>query len=260
MVALLAAGPCLAERLEVKLESEAAVKSRLDAGAVGARYRQATIRQLFADAGCAVEEQVIDKHNANVICTLPGQTTSTIIVGGHFDFAEHGKGIVDDWSGVSLLPSLYLALKPQTRQHTYVFIAFASEEKGLIGSTRYVRKLAPEQTAVIRAFVNLECLGLGAAKVWVNRSTPALVMRLDQVAQAINIKLDGVNVDKVGDDDTHPFLLAKLPVISIHSITQQTYPILHSVRDNLDAIHQDDYYQSYRLIAYFLAFLDSKAE
>ena len=89
----------------MKLQTELAVKSRLEASTVVAQYRQDTVRQLFVDAGCAVEEQPVDRKNGNVICTLSGQTSATIIVGAHFDFATHGKGIVDDWSGVSLLPS-----------------------------------------------------------------------------------------------------------------------------------------------------------
>jgi Zn-dependent M28 family amino/carboxypeptidase len=42
---------------------------------------------------------------------MPGESDSEIIVGGHFDFVDHGQGIVDDWSGVALLPSLYEAEK-----------------------------------------------------------------------------------------------------------------------------------------------------
>ena len=258
--AMLAVGLCFAQRLEVKLQTEPVVKSRLEAGAVGAQYRQETIRQLFADAGCTVEEQPVNRKNGNVICTLPGETNATIVVGGHFDFAAHGQGIVDDWSGVSLLPSLYQALKMRPRQHTYTFIAFASEKKGLAGSTRYVKKLTADQRQSIRAFVNLECLGLSPVKVWVSRATPALVARLDEVARTIHIPLKGVNVENVGDDDTHPFRSAKIPVISIPSITQKTFPILHTDRDTFEVIHFDEYYETYRLAAYYLAYLDLKVE
>jgi Zn-dependent M28 family amino/carboxypeptidase len=238
----------------------ALVKTRLESGAVGRRERQAAIRDLFSDAGCSVEEQRIDKNSGNVICTLAGQTSSTIVVGGHFDFAERGKGIVDDWSGASLLPSLYQALKGRPRRHTYIFVAFSAEEQGLVGSSRYVKSLTAEQKAVIRAFVNLECLGLAPVKVWVHRSDPALVARLIEVARATDITVQGVNVDQVGDDDTHPFLTAHIPVISIHSLTQDTFRILHSERDQVAAIHFDDYYAAYKLVAYYLAYLDLKTE
>jgi hypothetical protein len=251
---------CLADKLEVDLAVPLLVKTRLESGAVGRRERQATIRGLFSDAGCSAEEQRVDRNSGNVICTLPGETNSTIVVGGHFDFADHGKGIVDDWSGASLLPSLYQALKGRPRQHTYVFVAFAAEEQGLVGSTRYVKNLTTEQKTNIRAFVNLECLGLTPVKVWMHRSTPALVARLVEVAKAIEITVQGVNVDQVGDDDTHPFLSAHIPVISIHSVTQDTIGVLHSERDRVDAIHFDDYYTAYKLAAYYLAYLDVKTE
>jgi Zn-dependent M28 family amino/carboxypeptidase len=260
VVTALLTGFCFAEKLEVDLVGEALVKSRLERGAVVARQRQATIRELFNDVGCSVEEQPIDKKSGNVICTLPGQTNSTIVVGGHFDFVDHGKGIVDDWSGASLLPSLYHALKSRPRSHTFVFVAFAGEERGLVGSSLYVRNLTADRKALIRAFINLECLGLTPIKVWTHRSTPALAARLSEVARAIDITIQGVNVDQVGDDDTHPFLSAEIPVLTLHSVTQETLGILHSERDRVDAIHFDDYYTAYRLAAYYLAYLDVKTE
>jgi Zn-dependent M28 family amino/carboxypeptidase len=258
VVAALLTAPCFAEKLEVDLVVEALVKSRLESGTVGPRQRQAAIRDLFNDVGCSVEEQRIDKNSGNVICTLPGKTSSTIVVGGHFDFAERGQGVVDDWSGTSLLPSLYHALKSRPREHTYIFVAFAGEERGLVGSSRYVKSLTAEQKVLIQAFVNLECLGMTPVKVWTNRSTPALVARLNEIARAIEITVQGVNVDQVGDDDTHPFLSAHIPVISIHSVTQETLRILHSERDRVDAIHFDDYYRAYKLTAFYLAYLDVK--
>lgn len=244
----------------MKLADRQLVRDRLASGAVLLRERQAKIEDLFHDAGCPVEEQRVDKKSANVICTLPGQTNSVIAVGGHFDFVQAGKGIVDDWSGASLLPSLYQALKNRSRRHTFVFIAFASEEQGLVGSSRYVKNMTREQKALTRAFVNLECLGLTPVKVWISRSTPFLVARLNEIAAVLRINIKGVNVEQVGDDDTHPFLSAHIPVISIHSLTQETFPILHSPRDRIEAIHFDDYYAAYELAAFYLAYLDVKTE
>ena len=195
-----------------------------------------------------------------MICTLTGEEASTIVVGGHFDYADRGSGIVDDWSGASLLPSLYEALKAQKRKHTYVFVAFAAEERGLIGSTYFVKNLSREEKSSLRAFVNLECLGMTSAKVLTHRSTPGLVDRLVEIASATKMPLQGVNVEKVGDDDTHPFAEARLPVITIHSVTQETLPILHSAHDQVGAVHPDDYYDAYRLVAFFLAYLDVRLE
>jgi putative aminopeptidase FrvX len=247
-----------ADSLELKLLDRPSIETRLKAGAVSAGDRQSAITKLFVESGCSTDDQPVNKHAANVICRLPGETNATIVVGAHMDFAEEGKGIVDDWSGTALLPSLYQVLKEGKRRHTFEFIAFTGEEKGLVGSNKFVKKLPPDEKTALRAFVNLECLGLTSPKVWVRRSTPDLVELLAQIAASLKIPVEGINVDQVGDDDTHPFLDKHIPVISVHSVTQQTWGILHSNRDNLDAINSDDYYNAYRLLAFYLAYLDGK--
>jgi len=257
-VLIATAGP--ADTLSIDLAGRALLQSRLESGLAPLRQREAIILRLFHDAGCAAEGQRVDRHFGNVVCTLPGETDSVIAVGGHFDFVEAGSGIVDDWSGASLLPSLYQALKSRPRKHTFVFAAFAAEERGMVGSSRYVKNLSPAQRKLIHAFVNLECLGVSTVNVWLSRSTPALVSRLREVARAIDVPLHGVDVDQVGDDDTHPFLAAHIPVISIHSVTNDTFPILHTKRDRMDAIRFDDYYAAYQLAAYYLAYLDGRTD
>ena len=251
---------CFSQTLIVHPATETVVRDRLASGLVGAKKRQGAIRELFVQAGCAPVEQTIKKSTANVICTLPGDTESTITIGAHFDFVEFGKGIVDDWSGTALLPSLYEALKISRRKHTFVFVAFAEEERGLVGSRHYVTSLTEDQKSRLRAFINLECLGMTPVKVWVHRSTPVLVTRLDEVARTMQIPLQEMNVEQVGDDDTHPFLNAAVPVVSIHSVTQNTLSVLHSAKDRLDAVHPNHYYTAYRLVAFYLAYLDLKLE
>jgi len=258
-VALLLWANCtVAETLKVKLVDQAVIQSRLQAGVVPGKEREDLIAKLFRDAGCEVSLQKVDRKSSNVICRLPGETPATIAVGGHFDFVDKGQGIVDDWSGASLLPSLFAALKTEHRTHTFEFVAFTDEETGLVGSARFVKELSKEERKDLQAFINLECLGMNPPNVWVSRSTPLLVHLLEGVANAIKVPLQGVNVDKVGDDDTHPFLDRKIRVICIHSVTQETLGILHSARDRPDAISIANYYDAYRLVAFYLASLDSK--
>ncbi len=69
-----------------------------------------------------------------------------------------------------------------------------------------------------------------------------------------------MDVEKVGDDDSHPFLSAHMPVITLHSITPDTFRILHSAKDQLKAINPEDYYSTYRLASVYLAYLDIKID
>ena len=129
----------------------------------------------------------------------------------------------------------------------------------MVGSAKYVKLIGADHLAKIAAFINLECLGLGETNVWVHRSNPALVKRLAEVAASVHLPLHGVNVDRIGDDDTHSFFSKKIAVISIHSVTQETLGVLHSSRDDLAAVRQDDYYTTYKLVAFYLAYLDQVA-
>jgi hypothetical protein len=47
-----------------------------------------------------------------------------------------------------------------------------------------------------------------------------------------------------------------VPALAIHSLTQETFPILHTRRDQINAIHLDDYYDTYLLLRAYLAYLD----
>lgn len=226
--------------------------------------RRDTLESLFQEAGCpgdAMSRQPIPHYKGpNVICTLAAAQSpdaGVIVVGGHYDFVDAGLGVVDDWSGAALLPSLYQSLRKQPRRHRFVFIGFAGEEVGLLGSREYVKRLSKADVGAIRAMVNLECLGTSPPKVWAHRADQRLLSAYVGVAKALNVEAAGSNVENLGDDDSHPFLDAKVPVITIHSVTQETYPVLHSKRDNLKAIKPGDYFTAYRVIALYLGYLDS---
>ena len=183
--------------------------------------REAAVKTLFQSAGCPeenlTEQPVKGLKQGNVICTLPGSSDSVIVVGAHFDHVDAGDGVVDNWSGASMLPSLYQAVKTEPRKHTFIFVAFAGEEKGLVGSRFYVSSLTPEQEKKINAMVNMDTLGLGPTEVWVTRSDQKLVRALNGIALALKLPLTGVNVDGVGVSDEEAFVNRKVPTITIHS-------------------------------------------
>src|SRR5207248_3251465 len=84
------------------------------------QQREATLKQMFTEAGCDeqhLSEQLVKGSKLpNVVCTLPGSADRVIIVGAHFDRVPRGDGVVDNWSGASLLPSLYQAVRSE--EHT----------------------------------------------------------------------------------------------------------------------------------------------
>jgi Iap family predicted aminopeptidase len=245
------------------LVGEQTIQQRLDLYKGDDSAREAALLKLFTEAGCQTanltEQPVPHRKQPNIICVLPGSTPAVIVVGAHFDHVSQGVGIVDNGSGASLLPSLFQSLVGSPRTHTFVFVAFTGEEEGLRGSAFYVKQLPKDQLSKIQAMINLDTLGLGPTEVWVSQSDPLLVNRLVALARFLKVPITGMNVNGFGESDEESFIREKVCTITVHSVTPQTAHTLHSRDDNPAAIHFHDYYDTYRLLAPYLAAMDTAA-
>lgn len=222
--------------------------------------RERVLERLFQEAGCKDEhlgeQRVKHERVPNLVCTLPGAADSQIIVAGHMDHVTKGRGVVDDWSGAALLPSLFQSLHDQPRKHTFLFIGFTDEEGGLVGSRSYVKQIEKGQISRIQAMVNLECLGLSPSEIWGQHANAGLMKMYGDIAHTMQLPNVSVNVPEGADDDADSFRDRKVPTITIHSVTQETWSVLHSPHDDFPVIHWDDYYNSYHLMAAYLAYID----
>jgi cyclophilin family peptidyl-prolyl cis-trans isomerase len=93
----------------------------------------------------------------NVVATLRGTTypDEYIVIGGHFDAFTGGTGGVDDGSGFA--PGMeairLIAAAGAKPKRSIVFIAFAAEEQGLVGSQGWLKK-HPELHGKIVMMIN----------------------------------------------------------------------------------------------------------
>ena len=118
--------------------------------------------------------------------------------------------------------------------------------------------MTPGQVAVTDAMINLDTLGLAPAEVWLSRSDKQLVLALDSPSRSISRCRSAVSISKGSDRRIrNPSRDARYPRITVHSLTQKSHDgILHSSKDKLSAVNLDHYYDTYRLVASYLAFLD----
>jgi hypothetical protein len=116
-----------AQTIHFSAVSQQVVEQRLGAYVKKNNQREPAVRQLFEGAGCAgdklTEQPVKTLKAPNLICTLAGETESVIVVGAHFDLIEAGDGVVDNWTGASLLSSLYQGIAEVKRHHTFRFVS-----------------------------------------------------------------------------------------------------------------------------------------
>lgn len=260
LLIILMISPAFAQVRFYRLEQDV-IASRLKDMPLKDSERESTLKRLFASDGCDSshlhEEAVKHAKNPNVICIVPGTSDRVIIVGAHFDHAERGAGAVDNWSGASLLPSLVQSLSQDKRTHTFIFIGFTNEERGMVGSRFYVNALAPQERARIDAMVNMDTLGLASTEMWQSHADANLVKLAAMISNATKLPLSAVNVERVGSTDSESFRDKKIPSITFHSVTQETLPILHSNKDQLSAVNLEHLYESYKLIAAYLAYIDT---
>lgn len=250
--------------IRYRLRTREAIQNHLKSFSDKNSEREGLIRKWFAEAGCQdanLSEQSLDRNlPPNVICVLPGETEETIVVGAHTDKVESfGDGVVDNWTGAALLPALLFSMRPgrsAPRHHTFVFVGFSGEEKGLVGSRYYADHLTSGQRAHIEAMVNFDSLGLGPTEVWASNADKVLLDALAAISQTSKLPVTVMNPENGASADSESFVRYHIPRITLHSVTTQTWAILHSPRDNISAIKMDDYYDSYRLIAEYLAYLD----
>ena len=248
-------------QIRFRSETRDVVERRLKSFSTKNSEREALIRKWFAESGCKeanLSEEALDrKLPPNVICVLPGKTRQVIVVGAHTDKVDSiGDGVVDNWTGAALLPSLLYSLGGQLRHHTLIFVGFSGEEKGLVGSQYYVDHLTNAQRAHIEGMVNFDSLGLGPTEVWASHADKSLLDALAFVAAASKLPVTAMNVPEGATADSESFARYQIPRITLHSVTQKTWPILHSPFDKMAAIKMNDYYDSYKLIAEYLAYLD----
>lgn len=121
-----------------------------------------------------------DVHLMNVVAVLPGTTQKDryVLITGHYDslniirkkegeiekmdqegtVAADAPGVSDDGSGTAAVMELARVLSQYEFEKTLVFIAFAGEEYGLVGSNLYAKRSAADKQ-IIDAVLNNDIIG-----------------------------------------------------------------------------------------------------
>ncbi len=258
----LAGAGCAAGQENVRLQTREAIEGHLKSFSTKNDVREDLIRKWLGEAGCKdanlSEQEFERKVPPNVICILPGETREVIVVGAHTDHVDVGDGVVDNWTGAVLLPALLYSLSAHPRHHTFVFVGFSAEEKGLVGSEYYVEHLTREQRGRIEGMVNFDSLGLGPTEAWASHADKVLVDALDAVAMTNRLPVSVMDVGDESSADSEAFAEYQIRRITLHSVTPRTMAILHSSEDKVSAIRMNDYWDSYRLAARYLVDLDDR--
>jgi VWFA-related protein len=244
--------------------------------------RASKIRSLFEAAGCGAEqiaEQSFPKQDLpNVLCQLPGKEPGTIVVSAPIDF-DGEESNSSSWATLALLPLLAESLVPAPHRFSITFVAFAGHDRGLRGSSEFVKQLSEAQRSEIRAMINLDGLGR-TPPVYVLGQQDALLANWFSVASAslrwravpteINARnmnaqlINGVPDFRAEDylQDARSFQRAHVPAIALQSAPAAMIPAIRRAGTWPQEVtgtefDLDIYEQTYNQLCVYILLLDS---
>lgn len=215
------------------------------------------------EVSLSVHVQHVAKNIRNVVGYVPGETSEYIVIGAHYDHLGHGEqfslapnmvgtphpGADDNASGTAGLLALarWFGSRPKMKRGV-VFVAFAGEEIGLLGSSYYVHHpLLPLQNATL--MINMDMIGrIRDRKVMVTGGAAgtALHKALLRLEPKYDLKLQLDDGGVYGSSDHTAFKTKLIPILFFFSGLHSDY---HKPSDTWDKIDGPDAVRLLRLIA-----------
>jgi len=252
---LMLCGASPAQKVQFTPAEKAAVLERMKAIPETNAARALALKELFSNAGCngksLVEQKVDGVDTPNIICRLGTEEGDTVIVGAHYDRNSSAQRPLDNWSGAAILPALYQSLRSRKRSHNFVFVAFADSGINTAGAAFFVKHLSQTQLDHTESMINVDALGLSPIKVWSAHSDKDLVHDLIVMVYALKLSASQIDIAAAGATDSDPFASRHIPQITIHSLTQQNVTTGATTQ-----FRPNNYYDTYRLLCGYLAYLD----
>ncbi|MCS7023425.1 MAG: M28 family peptidase [Bryobacteraceae bacterium] len=209
------------------------------------------------------EVTYVQKRVRNVAGYLPGESDEYVIIGAHYDHLGLGEqsslapsqigvphvGADDNASGTAGLIELarYFAQRPRGKRGI-LFLAFAGEELGLLGSAYFVNHpTRPLNKAV--AMINMDMIGrVQNNRIFVGGSGTGSNLKevLDQVKGQVELSVDLSEKSGYGSSDHTSFTTKEVPVLFFFSGLHADY---HKPSDTWDKINAAAAVRVLRLVA-----------
>jgi aminopeptidase YwaD len=220
--------------------------------------REPASRPLGVRATLAADVVQQRAQGLNVVAMLPGSDPArageVVIVGAHYDHLGWGgegsgsmapdqhaihKGADDNASGTAAMLEIARRLIARPPARSVLFVAFAGEEEGLLGSTHFVQHL-PVAKEKVAAMINMDMVGrpkpgpaltlggTGTASEW-----PGV---LDAVNASHHFKI-ATNKSGFGASDHSSFYAAGIPVLFLFTGAHEDYHRPSDEPDRLDYPH-----------------------
>lgn len=207
-------------------------------------------------------------ETCNVVAMREGtdRNDEYVVIGAHYDHVGKGKmtffngrmggsksddiynGADDNASGISGLIEIAQAFSRLAPSRSVIFIAFAGEEKGLLGSYHYTaHPIKPLEKTV--AMINMDMIGRNpkkAVQVLGAKTSPQLEAIARRAAEMTEVKATFPTGGVFGGSDHYPFYQKGVPVLFFFTGFHKDY---HRASDHADAISKEQIERVSRMAA-----------
>lgn len=206
-----------------------------------------------------IESKVLTKYiNKNICAYIPGKINNdtVMVFSAHYDHlggmgkATFFPGANDNASGVSVLLNLVKYYTKNPPKYKTLFIFFAGEEAGLLGSKYFVESKVVDLKK-IKFLVNLDLLGTGDDGIMVvnGYTFEKQFALLDNINKEKNLVKEIKKRGKASNSDHYWFSEAGVPCFFIY--TMGGIKAYHDVYDVAKTLPLTDYVDVFKLITEF---------
>jgi Iap family predicted aminopeptidase len=228
-----------------------------------------------AEVQASIKTEIIREERVgwNVIGFLDNKAKNTVIIGAHYDHIgwgdEHSaykgekaihNGADDNASGVAVMIEIANRLRKnkKAKNNNYLFIAFSGEEKGLYGSSSFVKDPSIDLNSV-NYMINLDMVGrLNPTEklLYINAvgTSPLWKDILNNVQTSIKIK---TSEPGIGPSDHTSFYLQNIPVLHFFTGLHSDY---HKPSDDADKLNYEGAAEISDYIVKLIETADSKGK
>ena len=192
------------------------------------------------------------KHNSyNVVATIEGskKPNEVVVFSAHFDSVSYSKGAYDNATGSTCIMQSLAYFKEHQPDRTVKFVWCGSEELGLLGSKAYCEQ-HKDDLVNYKLNVNIDMVGVtlgnDIACCTCNNSLVSFIKYLGcEVGFAIEPR------QGVYSSDSTSFADKGVPAVSFARIAPRDGAQIHSRRDVMDFLEEDNYYKTCDFINQF---------
>jgi Peptidase family M28 len=210
--------------------------------------RKTGVGALFEKMGAPAGAVTVEKLDRieNLVIRRDGPPDQIVVIGAHYDHIDRGCGAIDNWSGIVTLAHVYHTIRMLPAHKTILFVAFGSEEQGLLGSKAMVHAIPKEDLPSYCAMINIDSFGLARPFAMENTSSKSLMDLAKTSAEELKIPFYTVPIMQ-GDADSSSFLARDIPAVTLSGLSNDWQSILHSPGDQPKKIVPLSVYLGYRL-------------